>query len=241
MTFSSRKTLALAFSMAALLLGGCGGGSNPAPVPTTPGACGAGQMYSPQYGCMGQGSCPAGQGQVPNGGCVPMNAMTDCTKTNQGPAVYTQQYGCLPQANCPVGQGAYVVNGMTSCIPGQVGGYGYGMGYGTCPANQVMTAKGCLPSQYPCPPGTGFFQGRCYASQFPTVPATRIRTSSTKTTRIYDTDYDDSYDSDRYDDYDAYDTDLDDYEYRDTPVVCSNGSRVKVKVRKHKIKIKIKR
>jgi hypothetical protein len=227
--------------MAALLLNGCGGGSNPPAVPATPGACGAGQVYAPQYGCLNQGACPGGQAQSPSGGCISVTStMGNCSQTNQGPAVYTQQYGCLPQGSCPVGQGAYVANGMTNCIPGQVGGYGYGTGYGSCPANQVMTAKGCLPSQYPCPPGTGFFQGQCYASQFPTIPAGRVRTSSTKTTRIYDTGYDD-YGSDDTDLSDAYDSDLDDYEYRDTPVVCSNGSRVKIKVRKHKIKIKIKR
>ena len=155
----------MVFSVSLLVLSGCGGSnSNPAPVaPVTPGSCQAGYVYSSQYGCMNQAGCQAGTARDPQGNCVTVVSVPQsCQQNGQGPVVYAgPQYGCLPTLGCPAGQGAYVdVNGRTSCIPAQTSG----TGSSGCPVGQIMTSKGCLPEGiYPCSPGFGFLENRCYA------------------------------------------------------------------------------
>ncbi|MBS1962784.1 MAG: hypothetical protein JST04_11240 [Bdellovibrionales bacterium] len=181
----SRKTIiSFVFSVTALVLSGCGGGSGNS-APPVPGNCAAGQVYSTQYGCLAQGNCPYGQGMTSQGQCVSTNgtAITSCQQTNQGPMVYTQ-YGCLPQGNCPAGQGAYVTNGVQSCIQAQMGMMGMmGMGQG-CPMGpngypMVMTSKGCLPQNlYVCQSGQGFLTGRCYNGSVGVSVGVNVRTTS---------------------------------------------------------------
>lgn len=141
------------------LLVSCGSTTPPAAA-NVPGvsaaSCVAGQVYSPQYGCLAQSNCPAGEGLY-NNQCVLLTATSNGTTVCSAGLVSTQ-YGCLPQGNCPAGLGSYNGQCVYAGIP-----TGAGTGApGTCTVGQVWSQYGCL-SQGTCTNGYALYNGSCTA------------------------------------------------------------------------------
>ena len=242
-----KSLILLVFSLSALVLSGCGGGSNPAAAvaaPASVGNCLAGWVYSAQYGCMNPAGCQAGMAQAPSRGCVVYTATNQNCVTSQ---VYGgAQYGCLPQGNCPPGQGSYAQSsGQVTCIQAQAPN-SYGYGATSCTVGQIMTARyGCeVEGTNGCGPGTAYVSGTCYPradqrggmnSGYGNMPDHRYNSLATIDLSInsdssYETDYDDIDFTTNY----YYAQHSDDSEYLSRCVK-------KFKVKANKIKIKYRR